>query len=75
MNRADRVVPVRRHCAGPQPPREGIEPMAARIEPGRVHTAHQPSHHLVAKANRFDAVVLAVVRFRVLPAIARNGPI
>lgn len=77
LGHADRAVPVRHYRAGPLPPgeRKGIEPMAARSEPGRVQAAHQPPHHLVAKADWSDAVGLAVVRSRVLPAIARHGPI
>jgi len=49
--------------------------MAARVEPGRVRAAHQSLHHLVAKAGRSDAAVLAVVRARVLPGIRQHGPI
>jgi SRSO17 transposase len=55
--------------------RKSIEPMAARVEPGRVQAAHQSLHHLGAKADWSDAAVLAVVRSRVQPAIKQHGPI
>ena len=54
---------------------ETVEPMAARVEPGRVQAAHQSLHHFVAKADWSDAAVLAAVRAQVLPAIERQGPI
>lgn len=77
LGHADRVAPARRYCAGLLLPgeRKSIEPMAARVEPGRVQAAHQSLHHLVAKADWSDAAVLAVVRARVLPAIQQHGPI
>src|SRR3954469_21584954 len=77
LGHADRVAPVRRYCAGLLLPgdRKSIEPMAARVEPGRVQAAHQSLHHLIAKADWADAAVLAVVRARVLPAIQQHGPI
>src|SRR3954449_6156741 len=77
LGHADRVAPARSYCAGLLLPgeRKSIEPMAARVEPGRVQAAHQSLHHLVAKADWSDAAVLAVVRSRVLPAIQQHGPI
>ena len=39
--------------------RKSIEPMAARIEPGRVQAKHQSLHHVVAKADWDDAALLA----------------
>ncbi len=77
LGHADRIAPVRRYCAGLLLPgeRKSIEPMAARIEPGRVQAMHQSLHHLIAKADWSDAAVLAVVRARVLPAIQQHGPI
>ena len=76
LGHADRVAPVRRYCAGLLLPgdRKSIEPMAARLEPGRVQATHQSLHHLIAKADWSDTAVLAVVRSRVLPAIERHGP-
>jgi SRSO17 transposase len=77
LGHADRVAPLRGYCAGLLLPgdRKSIEPMAARVEPGRVQAAHQSLHHLIAKADWSDAAVLAVVRARVLPAIRRHGPV
>jgi SRSO17 transposase len=49
--------------------------MAARVQPGRVRAAHQSLHHFVAKADWSDDTVLAAVRARVLPLIAKRGPI
>lgn len=77
LGHADRVAPARHYCAGLLLPgeRKSIEPIAARVEPGRVQAAHQSLHHLIAKADWSDAAVLAVVRSRVLPAIKQHGPI
>jgi SRSO17 transposase len=77
LGHAARVGPARRYCAGHLLPaeRKSIEPMAARVEPGRVQAAHQSLHHLGAKADWSDAAVLAVVRSRVQPAIKQHGPI
>ena len=55
--------------------RKSIEPIAARVEPGRVQATHQSLHHLIAKADWSDVAALAVVRARVLPAIERHGAI
>ena len=77
LGHADRVGPARRYCAGLLLPgeRKSIEPMAARVEPGRVQATHQSLHHLIAKADWSDRAVLALVRSRVLPAIVQHGPI
>jgi SRSO17 transposase len=77
LGHADRVAPLRNDCAGLLLPgdRKSIEPMAARVEPGRVQAAHQSLHHLIAKAKWSDAAVLTAVRAQVLPAIQRHGPI
>jgi SRSO17 transposase len=77
LSHADRVVPLRNDCAGLLLPgdRKSIEPMAARVEPGRVQAAHQSLHHLIAKADWSDAAVLTAVRAHVLPAIQRHGPV
>lgn len=77
LGHADRIAPVRQYCAGLLLPgdRKSIEPIAARVEPGRVQATHQSLHHLIAKADWSDAAVLAVVRARVLPAIQQRAPI
>ena len=77
LGHADRKAPLKAYCTGLLLPgeRKSVEPMAARVEPGRVQAAHQSLHHFVAKADWSDAAVLAVVRAQVLPALERQGPI
>jgi SRSO17 transposase len=77
LGHADRAAPFRSYCAGLLLPgeRKSVEPMAARVQPGRVQAAHQSLHHLVAKADWSDDTVLAAVRARVLPAIERRGAV
>ncbi len=77
LGHAGRVEPARAYCMGLLLPgaRKSVEPMAARIEPGRVQAAHQSMHHVVAKAAWDDAALLAAVRETVLPAIERHGPV
>jgi len=77
LGHADRVGPFRSYCVGLILPghRKNVEPMAARIEPGRVQAAHQSLHHMVAKAEWSDQLVLASVRAQVLPRITQDGAI
>ncbi len=77
LGHADRAVPFQSYCAGLLLPgdRKSIEPIAARVQPGRVQAAHQSLHHFVAKADWSDEAVLAAVRERVLPIIEQRGPI
>jgi SRSO17 transposase len=77
LGHADRAAPFQSYCAGllPAGDRKSVEPMAARVEPGRVRAAHQSLHHFVAKADWSDEAVLAAVRARVLPIIEQQGPI
>ena len=77
LGHADRAAPFRSYCTGLLLPgdRKSVEPMAARVQPGRVRATHQSLHHLVAKADWSDDGVLAAVRARVLPVIERRGPI
>ena len=77
LGHAGRVAPFRSYCTGLLLPgdRKSVEPMAARVEPGRVRAAHQSLHHFVAKAEWPDEAVLAAVRARVLPAIEQQGPL
>ena len=74
---ADRSKPFQSYCTGLllPGPRKSVEPMAARMEPGRVQAAHQSLHHFVAKADWSDEVVLTAVRHRVVPTIERLGAI
>lgn len=77
LGHADRAAPFRSYCAGLLLPgdRKSIEPMAARVEPGRVQAAHQSLHHFVAKSDWSDDAVLKAVHARVLPIIEQRGPI
>jgi SRSO17 transposase len=77
LGHADRDAPFRAYCTGLLLPgdRKSVEPMAARVEPGRVQAAHQSLHHFIARADWSDDAVLAAVRTRVLPEIERSGPI
>ncbi len=77
VGHADRRAPLKAYCMGLILPgeRKSVEPMAARVDPGRVGAAHQSLHHFVAKAEWSDEAMLASVRAEVLPAIERQGPV
>lgn len=77
LGHADRVAPMKAYCTGLMLPgdRKSVEPMAARVEPGRVRAAHQSLHHFVAKADWADAAVMETVRDLVLPMITKREPI
>ena len=51
---------------------KNVEPMAARVQPHNVRSAHQSMHHLVADAPWSDAVLLSAVADAVLPALVRD---
>src|SRR3954454_18176203 len=76
LGHASRGASHRAYCPGLvlRGERNSVEPMAARIEPDRVQARHQSLHHVVAQAAWDDAAMLRAVRERVLPAIARHGP-
>ena len=75
LGHADRVGPFRGYCAGLMLPgeRKSVEPMAARIAPTEVRSAHQRLHHFVADAPWSDAAVLGAVREHVLKAAAKGA--
>jgi SRSO17 transposase len=77
LGHADRRAPLRAYCTGLLLPgeRKSVEPMAARLDPGRVGAAHQSLHHFVAKAAWDDAALLRAVRDHALPALLERGPI
>jgi SRSO17 transposase len=77
LGHADRIVPFRSYCAGLLLPgdRKSVEPIAARVEPARVQATHQSLHHLVAKADWSDEVMLTAVRQQVMPSIERRGAV
>ncbi len=68
---ADREQPARWYIKGLMLPgaRKSVEPMAARVQPDKVRSAHQCMHHLVADAPWSDAALLSAVAERVLPKL------
>src|SRR5258708_25576855 len=74
MGHADREQPGRWYLKGLVLPggRKSVEPMAARVQPQRVRSAHQSMHHLVAEAQWSDAAMLAAVAKEVLPKLIRG---
>src|SRR3712207_9257194 len=77
LGHASRAAAARAYCTGLLLPgaRKSVEPMAARIEPGRVQARHQSLHHVVAKAGWDDAAALPAVWRLVPPALARDVPV
>lgn len=77
LGHADRVAPMKAYCTGLMLPgdRKSVEPMAARVDPGRVRAAHQSLHHFVATADWADAAVMETMRDLVLPVLTRREPI
>jgi SRSO17 transposase len=75
IGHTDRVEPLRAYCTGLLLPgeRKSVEPMAARLEPGKVRSKHQSLHHFVAAAPWDDEAVLAVTRDYGLAALERHG--
>ena len=75
LGHADRVGPFRGYCAGLMLPggRKSVEPMAARLAPLEVRSAHQRLHHFVADAAWSDAAVLGAVRDHALVAAGKLG--
>ena len=77
LGHADRVAPFRGYCAGLLLPgeRKSVEPMAARVAPTEVRSAHQRLHHFVADAAWSDKALLGAVREHVLAAAGKSsGP-
>ena len=75
LGHADRVGPFRGYCAGLMLPgkRKSVEPMAARVAPTEVRSAHQRLHHFVADAPWSDEAVLSAVRDHVLEVTAKGA--
>src|SRR5437016_13215171 len=71
---ADRVIPIENYTKGLLLPieRKSVEPMAARLAPGKVRQMHQSLHHIVAEAAWSDTALLGEVRRHVLPAMTRQ---
>ncbi|AAW74037.1 putative ISXo8 transposase [Xanthomonas oryzae pv. oryzae KACC 10331] len=69
LSHADRKQPAHWYLKGLLLPggRKSVEPMAARVHPQNVGSAHQSMHHLVADADWSDQALLAAVAAQVLP--------
>src|SRR5258708_40210860 len=74
LGHADRQQPAQWYLKGLILPgqRKGVEPMAARVHPEDVRSAHQSMHHLVAMADWEDRAVLGTVAQQVAP---KPGPV
>lgn len=72
---ADRDQPARWYIKGLMLPgeRKSVEPMAARVQPQNVRSAHQSMHHLVADAPWSDEALLTAVAERVLAKLIGEG--
>jgi SRSO17 transposase len=71
---ADREQPARWYMKGLMLPgeRKSVEPMAARVQPQNVRSAHQSMHHLVAEAPWSDEAMLSAVAQAVLAKLVRD---
>ena len=72
---ADRRTPAQWYLRGLMLPgaRKSVEPMAARVQPQNVRSAHQSMHHLVADGDWSDQGLLAAVTAQVLPALVKKN--
>ena len=75
LGHADRATPARWYLRGLMLPgeRKSVEPMAARVHPQDVRSAHQSMHHLVADSEWSDTALLAAVAREVVPVLAEAG--
>jgi SRSO17 transposase len=75
LGHADRATPARWYLRGLMLPgqRKSVEPMAARVHPEDVRSAHQSMHHLVADSEWSDAALLATVAREVVPVLSEAG--
>ena len=71
LGHADRAQPARWYLRGLMLPgaRKSVEPMAARVHPQNVRSAHQAMHHLVADSEWSDQALLGAVARQVAPAL------
>lgn len=74
LSHADRERPARWYIKGLMLPgeRKSVEPMAARVQPQNVRSAHQSMHHLVADAPWSDETLLSAVAEQVLPKLTEK---
>src|SRR5262245_35534262 len=75
LGHASRATAARWYLRGLMLPgqRKSVEPMAARVHPQDVESAHQSMHHLVADSEWSDAALLWAVAEEVLPVLSREG--
>jgi len=75
LGHADRAAPATWYLQGLILPggRKSVEPMAARVRPQAVRSAHQSMHHLVSTSDWSDVALLATVAEHVLPVLTRGG--
>jgi len=75
LGHADRGTPARWYLRGLMLPggRKSVEPMAARVHPQNVPSAHQSMHHLVADSDWSDTALLAAVAREVVPVLSEAG--
>ena len=75
LGHADRAQPARWYLRGLMLPgqRKSVEPMAARVHPEDVRSAHQSMHHLVADSEWSDTALLAAVAREVVPVLSQAG--
>jgi len=75
LGHADRATPARWYLRGLMLPgqRKSVEPMAARVHPQDVESAHQSMHHLVADSEWSDTALLATVAREVVPVLSHEG--
>ncbi len=75
LGHADRATPARWYLRGLMLPgeRKSVEPIAARVHPQDVRSAHQSMHHLVADSEWSDRALLAAVAAEVVPALSQAG--
>jgi len=75
LGHADRGTPARWYLRGLMLPgeRKSVEPMAARVNPQNVRSAHQSMHHLVAESEWGDTELLAAVAREVVPVLSEAG--
>jgi SRSO17 transposase len=75
LGHADRATPARWYLRGLMLPgqRKSVEPMAARVHPQDVRSAHQSMHHLVAESEWSDQALLAAVAREVVPVLSEAG--
>jgi SRSO17 transposase len=75
LGHADRADPARWYLRGLMLSggRKSVEPMAARVCPRNVRSAHQSMHHLVADSDWSDSALLGAAAREVAPRLTGSG--